>query len=174
MRAKLHPMGTENEGDDTSPGYLMLAPADNDWSEERIPEAWRDARGRLRQTWRERVPQALWVAPDGGIYMQPRQGTVKMWWQAAPFSLCLTCGEFYTARAREFGKLASLSSEARSSATTVLATALLRHASRTETARDERTRNGLKQRGYRVIVIRYDQDLHEQLMQHPDIFGGMR
>ena len=87
--------------------------------------------------------------------MQPRQGTVKMWWQAAPFSLCLTCGEFYTAREREFGKLASLSSEARSSATTVLATALLRHASRTETARDERTRNGLKQRGYRVIVIRY-------------------
>jgi hypothetical protein len=132
-----HPVGTESEGDDTSPGYLMLAPADNDWSAERIPEEWRDARGRLRQTWRECVPQALWVAPDGSIYTQPRQGAVKMWWQAVPFSLCLTCGEFYTAREREFGKLASLASEARSSATTVLATALLRHASHTETARDK-------------------------------------
>jgi hypothetical protein len=60
-----------------------------------------------------------------------------MWWQPAPFSLCLTCGEFYTAREREFGKLTSLSSEARSSATTVLASALLRHSSRTGAARDK-------------------------------------
>jgi len=52
----------------------------------------------LRQTWRERVPQALWVAPDGDYATQPRQGAVKMWWQEALFSLCLNCGEFYTAR----------------------------------------------------------------------------
>jgi hypothetical protein len=132
-----HPVGTESEDDNSHPGYLMLAPADNDWSEERIPEEWWDARGRLRQTWRERVPQALWVAPDGDYTTQPRQGAVKAWWQAALFSLCLNCGEFYTAREREFGKLASLSSEGRSSATTVLAAALLRHAGQTETARDK-------------------------------------
>jgi Lhr-like helicase len=132
-----HPAGTESEDDESHPGYLMLAPADNDWGEERIPEEWRDARGRLKQTWRARVPQALSVAPDGGYSAQPRQGAVKMWWQAAPFSLCLNCGEFYTAREREFGKLASLSSEARSSATTVLAMALLRHAGQTEAARDK-------------------------------------
>jgi len=60
-----------------------------------------------------------------------------MWWQRAPFSLCLTCGEFYTAREREFGKLSSLSSEARSSATTVLASALLRHSARSGAARDK-------------------------------------
>jgi hypothetical protein len=132
-----YPVGTESADDESHPGYLMLAPADNDWNEERIPEEWRDPRGRLRQTWRDRVPQALWVVPDGDYATQPRQGAVKMWWQAAPFSLCLTCGEFYTAREREFGKLASLSSEARSSATTVLATALLRHASHTEATREK-------------------------------------
>lgn len=132
-----HPVGTESEDDESHSGYLMLAPADNDWSEERIPEEWRDARGRLKQTWRARVPQALWVMPDGDYSTQSRQDTAKMWWQAAPFSLCLTCGEFYTAREREFGKLASLSSEARSSATTVLTTALLRHAVQTEVARDK-------------------------------------
>ena len=59
-------------------GYLMLAPTDNDWSEERIPEEWRDPRGRLKQTWRERVPQALWVAPDGDYATQPRQGAVDV------------------------------------------------------------------------------------------------
>jgi ATP-dependent helicase YprA (DUF1998 family) len=137
MRFLPHPVGTESEDNAGHPGYLMLAPADNDWSEERIPEEWRDARGRLKPTWRGRVPQAVWVAPDGDLATRPRQGAMKMWWQAAPFSLCLTCGEFYTAREREFGKLASLSSEARSSATTVLATALLRHAGQTETARDK-------------------------------------
>jgi hypothetical protein len=132
-----HPVGTESEEDTSHPGYLMLAPADNDWSEERLPEEWRDACGRLTQTWRERVPQALWVAPNGDYATQPRQNAVKMWWQAAPFALCLTCGEFYTAREREFGKLASLSSEARGSATTVLATALLRHAGQTAAEREK-------------------------------------
>ncbi len=60
-----------------------------------------------------------------------------MWWQAAPFILCLNCGEFYTAREQEFRKLASLSSEARSSATTVLATSLLRHAGGPDAPRDK-------------------------------------
>ena len=45
-----HPVGTESKDDNSHPGYLMLAPADNDWSEERTPEEWRDAPGRLRQT----------------------------------------------------------------------------------------------------------------------------
>jgi len=125
-----HPVGIEpaNEEDPQRPGYLMLAPAENDWSEDRIPDEWYDSRGRLTQTWRNRVPEPVWVAPDGTYAMQPRAGMIKMWWQAAPFSLCLSCGDFYTARERDFSKLASLSSEARSSATTVLATSLLRHA----------------------------------------------
>jgi ATP-dependent helicase YprA (DUF1998 family) len=131
-----HPVGLETNDDESDPGYLMLAPQ-NDWSEERIPEDWYDARGRLKPTWRERVPTALWVAPDGAYSEQPRDGAVKMWWQTSPFSLCLSCGEFYTAREREFVKLASLSSEARSSATSMLAVSLLRHATRTGAARDK-------------------------------------
>lgn len=132
-----HPVGIESAEDNLQPGYLMLAPATHDWSEDRIPAEWRDARGRLTRTWRERVPTPVWVAPDGSYGLQAHDGAIKMWWQAAPFSLCLTCGEFYTAREREFGKLASLSSEARSSATTVLATALLRHAGGPDAPRDK-------------------------------------
>ena len=36
---------------------------------------------------------------------------------------------------------------------------------------DEDSRMGLKEKGYRVIVIRYDEDLEEQIKAHPDIFG---
>jgi len=133
-----HPIGgAESEEDESRPGYLMLAPAENDWNEELIPEEWRDARGRLTQTWRNRVPEPLWVAPDGNYFTQAHEGAIKMWAQRAPFSLCLYCGEFYGRREGEYRKLASLSSEARSSATTVLATSLLRHAAGTGTAKDK-------------------------------------
>ena len=132
-----HPLGTETEDDQSQPGYLMLAPVEGDWTEDQIPEEWRDGRGRLKQTWRNRVPQPVWVGADGSHSEQPREGAAKMWWQPAPFSLCLSCGEFYTARERDFSKLASMSSEARSSATTVLATSLLRHAGLSGFARDK-------------------------------------
>jgi ATP-dependent helicase YprA (DUF1998 family) len=124
-----HPVGFETLDENAHPGYLMLAPAENDWSEARIPEEWRDRRGRPTATYRGRIPAEVWVEPDGRIAVGPRDGAIKAWWQAEPFSLCLNCGEFYTKRESEFGKLASLSSEARSSATTVLATSLLRHSS---------------------------------------------
>ena len=132
-----HPALNQTDNDALHPGYLMLAPPENDWSEALIPDEWRDAKGRLKKTWKDRVPQAIWVAPDGRHSATPRADGVKMWWQPAPFALCLSCGEFYTSREQEFRKLASLSSEARTSATTVLASSLLRHAHRTEAARDK-------------------------------------
>ena len=38
--------------------------------------------------------------------------------------------------------------------------------------RDAQVRQALEDRGYRVISIRFDQDLKEQVNQHPDIFGA--
>jgi len=37
--------------------------------------------------------------------------------------------------------------------------------------RDERARKALEDRGYRVITIRFEQGLEEQIRQHLDIFG---
>jgi hypothetical protein len=132
-----HPTGAEPEEEGAKAGYLMLAPEEGDWSAEQLPEEWFNANGRLKPTWRNRVPQAVWVRPDGCFASEPQPEARKMWWQLHPFSLCLACGEFYTAREREFVKLASLSSEGRSSATTVLASSLLRHASLTRATRDK-------------------------------------
>lgn len=132
-----HPIGFETDDEENIAGYLMLASADGDWTEDLIPEEWRNTNGHLKPTWRDRVPTPVWVSPDGAFSTAARESAEKMWWQHAPFSLCLNCGEFFTARERDFGKLASLSSEARSSATTVLATSLLRHAASAGVARDK-------------------------------------
>lgn len=139
LRSKTHflpyPVGEEVEQDeDQQAGYLSLDPLDNEWSLEQIPEDWYTPEGRLKTDWGKRVPQAVWVRPDGSFSEYPQAEAQKMWWQPHPFSLCLACGEYYRGREREFVKLASLSSEGRSSATTILATSLLRHAEQTQAA----------------------------------------
>ena len=133
-----HPLGEfEMEDEEAQAGYLMNAPLENDWSEEMLPEDWREKNGKINSTYRNRIPRPLWVKPDGTFSYQPQEGALKMWFQPQPFSLCLNCGEFYNDSEKEFSKLASLSSEARSSATTILATSVLRHAARTGAARDK-------------------------------------
>ncbi|MFN4294043.1 MAG: DEAD/DEAH box helicase [Thermoflexales bacterium] len=131
------PAAGDAEDLEGTPGYLMLAPDADDWTEDQLPAEWFDERGRLRPTWRERRPQPLWVRPDGSYSAEPIEGAQKMWWQPAPFALCLSCGEFYTRREREFTKLGALSSEGRASSTTILASSLLRHAQHTGAVRDK-------------------------------------
>jgi ATP-dependent helicase YprA (DUF1998 family) len=128
-----HPLGGEELEEGLEPGYLAFA----DWSEDHIPDDWYDARGRVSTTWRDRVPQAVWVRPDGTFSTEPVEGAARAWWQRRKLWLCLGCGEYYTEKEAEFTKLSHLSSEGRSSATTVLATAVLRHAARTGTAKDK-------------------------------------
>lgn len=133
-----HPIGTQTElEDEQRAGYLMLASSESDWNQDRIPEEWRDPKGRLRPNRKDRVPQSVHVATDGTYSTESSRQMLTMWWQRAPFLLCLSCGVFYTDREQEFTKLASISSEARSSATTVLATSLLRHAGGLGVARDK-------------------------------------
>ena len=105
--------------------------------EEFIPSVWFGANGRLSSTWRARVPKKVWVFPNGSFTEEQTEGAVAMWLQENGFWVCPHCGEFYTARESEFTKLAVLSSEGRSSATTVLATTLLRLARKTKALKDK-------------------------------------
>jgi len=122
-----HPLGfVMNEEESSQAGYLV-ADAANTLGEPPIPDEWLDERGRVKATYKERVPSVVWVNADGGFAAEDNGG-LKMWFQAQPFAVCLGCGEFYTRRESEYVKLGGLSSEGRSSASTVLASSLLRHA----------------------------------------------
>jgi len=129
-----HPVGGFETEEDQTSGYLAFVP---DWREDLLPEEWREPNGRIKREVRDRVPVRVWVRADGACASAPLADATPMWYQPEPFALCLNCGEFYTRKEDEFRKLASLSSEARSSATTLLATALLRQAVRTGAARDK-------------------------------------
>ncbi|WP_448382467.1 DEAD/DEAH box helicase [Desulfosoma sp.] len=129
------PPSAEGPLEGSTPGYLTPTFPDMPDVEEMIPAAWSNQSGRLNKTWRDRVPRPVWVFPEGTFTTEEADGASPMWWQPERFWLCLRCGEHYTAREGEYSKLATLSTEGRSSATTVLATALLRHAKQTKALR---------------------------------------
>lgn len=111
-------------------GYVMIPPENGEatWSPEHLPVEWMDPKGKVKRDYRSCEPKLLWVLPDGTFTEASREGSAKGWFQPEPFMLCLNCGEFYTRREKEFSKLASLSSEGRSSTTTVLSVSALQHA----------------------------------------------
>ncbi len=125
--------GNENQTQEgMTPGYLMLSPikGDTEWSAEHLPADWLQPKGRVKRDYRQHVPRPLWVHPDGTVANEANPGAIKAWFQPQPFMLCMNCGEFYTRRDKnDFRKLARLSSEGRSTATTVLSTSALVHAS---------------------------------------------
>jgi superfamily II DNA/RNA helicase len=113
-------------------GYLMPARerAETAWDVEHVPAEWLDAKGKVKKSVTEHVPQPMWVRPDGlALAVGPASGATAAWFQPRPFMLCLNCGELYTGRDRnDFRKLGRLSSEGRSTATTVLSASSLLHA----------------------------------------------
>ncbi|MCS7050559.1 MAG: DEAD/DEAH box helicase, partial [Thermomicrobium sp.] len=127
-RLEPYPPGYPLDEAGARPAYLALAETVPDFSPERLPEDWHDARGRLRSTWRDRVPRPVWVFPDGRLVAAEAEGALLAWLQYDRFWLCLACGSWYEARDSEYQRLTYLAGEGRSSATTVLAVSLLRHA----------------------------------------------
>lgn len=93
----------------------------------RIPEDWIEdsPKGeRVRADRREWLPKPVAVAPDA---TQSGDGIVCSW-LPAPFRFCLHCGIAYGFRqTTDFGKLASLGTEGRSTATTILSLSAVRH-----------------------------------------------
>jgi ATP-dependent helicase YprA (DUF1998 family)/very-short-patch-repair endonuclease len=112
-------------------GFLYANPT-NPWPEdldsliERLPEDWLESHGderRIRRDRRDRLPRAMTLDPLGKL----SEEGLRAWFIRAPFAFCLSCGVAYGSRERsDFGKLASLSSGGRSTATTVLSLSALR------------------------------------------------
>lgn len=116
-------------GDRETFGFLTHHPrgADSPFNdhEEDYPEAWldRDAadNARLKSTYRAARAQGLEVAPDGSV-----GSGIRAWFLPGRFRFCLRCRATQGGAARDRNRLASLSAEGRSSATTVLVGSALR------------------------------------------------
>ncbi len=113
-------------------GFLTLHPSDAtfefDDEDDDYPEAWLepDPRGsagslRLKRDFREYRAREFQVEPDGMA-----GSGLKAWFLPGKFRFCLRCGDTQSSAARDRNRLASLSAEGRSSATTVLTASALR------------------------------------------------
>lgn len=123
----------DEDFEDLSEGYLVLEdPRHPIWSEEReeeLPDNWfnygKHGRTSVKSEYRKFIPQRLYVQPDGTVVQLAADGSAPEgaspgWFIPAPFLTCLECGVVYTRREREFRKLAQLSNEGRSTATTLM------------------------------------------------------
>ena len=118
-----------SRGDDVaepaSAGYLLVGA--EHWSEDSedlLPDSWfnLNRRGRtIKKDFRPFIPRRLAVRPDGSLAPVAGDDAVTAWFLPTPFLTCLHCGTVYTRRDKDdFRKLARLSSEGRSTATTLI------------------------------------------------------
>ena len=115
---------------DIQEGYITLD-EDGLWEtadQDRLPDSWfkvTKKRGREpKPEYQKFIPQKLFVFPDGrvnqsGIAKDSEKPTA-CWFVPKPFLICLNCGVLHDRKKSEFSKLARLSSEGRSTATTLL------------------------------------------------------
>ncbi|MXW11080.1 MAG: DEAD/DEAH box helicase [Gammaproteobacteria bacterium] len=128
--------------EDVQYGYLMPDPAGMfDASDlDRYPEDWLEHPGgeaRLKRHFRSRRPRLVRVDPRGSV----KAGGLAVHYVPEAFRFCLNpgCDAHFDGTVRnEFTKLSGLSSEGRSSATTILALSALKHLIGTDL--DERTK----------------------------------
>ncbi|MCC5816729.1 MAG: DEAD/DEAH box helicase [Leptospira sp.] len=95
---------------------------------ENVPENWikYGAKGpKLDKGYQDQL-QLLYVNPEGKTSELNKTGYYPMVFQRNPLLLCCSCGEAYDRRTSEFKKLSTLSSEGRSSATTILSLSTLK------------------------------------------------
>lgn len=110
-------------------GFLVLHPPDEDFSfkgrDEDYPEAWIETvknKTRIKSNYRKYKALEEHVDPSG----QSNAKGHRAWYLPGKFRFCLRCGETHTSAARDRNRLAALSAEGRSSATTVLTGSVLR------------------------------------------------
>ncbi len=89
-----------------------------------LPEIWLDlskAKPKVKYTYKKAVPQGARVDPQGA------EGRGEDYWYIpGKFRFCLSCGQVHEAHGKDMNRLASLSGEGRSSATTILTLSALR------------------------------------------------
>ncbi|MBI5780609.1 MAG: DEAD/DEAH box helicase [Rhodocyclales bacterium] len=117
----------DSEGEQT--GFFLVTPSDADFTFtgaiEDYPESWLETGAantpRLKKNYRKLRAESLRVAPDGTIGNQGVAG----YFLPGKFRFCLRCRTVHSVQGKDSNRLASLSAEGRSSATTVITTSAL-------------------------------------------------
>jgi len=125
----------EESEEETAQGYLSID-YDNSWPEdpdqivERVPEDWVEHGKwgiRIKRHFRGRLPEIVEVSPDGRAVSDGEGASIRCLFTASPFRFCPHCGvQYVSGRAAEYGRLATLATEGRSSATTVISLSAVR------------------------------------------------
>lgn len=115
-------------------GYLYLGewPDDEEALVEKLPEGWLEERGgrlRIKSSRKRDLPESLRV--DGKGVIRRDGGGMAAAFVTESFKFCLCCGVNYVGRTGKLTKLATLSSEGRSTATTLLSMASVQGLRRT-------------------------------------------
>jgi ATP-dependent helicase YprA (DUF1998 family) len=123
-------------GEDGDAGYLFIS-SDQPWpqtvesaiAEQRLPASWlvaaADGAPVLAAGRRARLPQTVHMQTDG-YEVEPGAGTPAAF-LGSPFAFCLRCRVSYEQmRGNDFGRVASLATEGRSSATSVISASVVR------------------------------------------------
>lgn len=118
--------------DDDKIGYVYISThkpwprtLDDILNESLLPDDWLEIRKgnpSVRQHRRSLLPRHIRVISSGMLNGEGQECV----YINSPFMFCLNCGVSYAARQSDFGKLATLSSEGRSSATTLLSLSAIR------------------------------------------------
>jgi len=120
------------DDDEGEAGFVHLSdsepwPSAEEEMMERLPDDWVELENgvvRIRRDQRAKLPKPIRINKQGE---ETACGRVAHY-MGAPFHFCLQCGISYSATQRsDFSKLASLSSEGRSTATTILSLSVIRH-----------------------------------------------
>jgi superfamily II DNA/RNA helicase/very-short-patch-repair endonuclease len=112
-----------NEGEESSPGFILFSDEilTVDEMHQRIPSDWLDG-DNVKKDRRKYIPTPIHVQKDGKI----GNGASNAFFMSAPFRFCPVCEVSYNFTQRsDFAKLATLSSEGRSTATTILSLATI-------------------------------------------------
>lgn len=121
-------------GGDAVTGYLYVS-TDMPWpddplAEGRLPDAWLETDPDtgtvdILDSKRKYLPSRVFLHPDGTL--DADHAAQEAWFMSTPFAFCLRCGVSYEqVRGNDFGKLATLDAEGRSSAVTLLSAAVVR------------------------------------------------
>ncbi len=126
------PINDEEDSNDQAGrwGFLMPEPVEGNFEfqgrDEDYPDAWleesKSGELRLKPSYRKTRAEMLLVRPNGSCGIDGRHA----WFLPGRFKFCPACGDYHSDSTRDINRLASLSAEGRSSATTIIIAAILR------------------------------------------------